>query len=61
MISKKKARRNSASKKKPKRNGKANEAASSWKYAPLTKTKIVKMLPKAPKKIRDKMERPANV
>ena len=57
MISKKKARRNSASKNKPKRNGKANEAASSWKYAPLTKTKIVKKLPKAPKKIRDKMER----
>ena len=57
MISQKKARRNNASKMNPKRNGKANEAASSWKYEPLTKTKIVKTLPKAPKKIRDKMER----
>ena len=55
MISKKKARRNNAPKKKPKNNGKINKETPSWYYE-RPKTKIVKKLPKAPKKIRDKME-----
>ena len=56
MISKKKAKRNSAPKKKPKKNVKVNKDTPSWYYE-LPETKIVKKLPKAPKKIRDKMER----
>ena len=54
MISKKKARRNNTSKKKPKKSGKVNKETPSWHYE-LPETKIVKKLPKAPKKIRDKM------
>ena len=57
MISKKKARRNSASKKKPKRNGKANEAASTPQTGQSEETQKVKPLRGAPKKIRDKMAR----
>ena len=56
MISKKKARKNRASKNKPKKSGKVNKETPSWYYDP-TETKIVKKLPKAPKKIRDKMAR----